>query len=175
MRRYRHRLSEDVDIFIGDPQYLTAFSPRLNDVAEGLTSNYAEDARFLKLYFDEGEVDFIVGRFLTDQPVVQERILGSNVLVETPREIVAKKVFHRGSEFRGRDLFDFALVIEKEPQALRAITPILAGKRDAVLERLAKHRPAMLQEFNALDVLDYRRSFDECELLVRGFLSEIPV
>lgn len=44
MRRYRHRLSEDVDIFIGDPQYLTAFSPRLNDVAEGLTSNYAEDA-----------------------------------------------------------------------------------------------------------------------------------
>lgn len=173
MRRYHHRLSEDVDIFIGDPQYLTVFSPRLNDVAERLTSNYAEDARFLKLYFDEGEVDFILARFLTEQPVIKERILGNDVLVETSREIIAKKMSYRGRDFRGRDLFDFALVIENEPLALRAIAPVLVEKRDAVLDRLAKHRPAMLQEFNALDVLDYRRSFDECESLVTEFLREL--
>lgn len=175
MRRYHHRRSEDVDIFVGDPQYLTAFSPRLNDVAETFTSNYAEDARFLKLYFDEGEIDFIVARFLTEQPVVKERILGNDVLVETPREIIAKKITYRSPEFRGRDLFDLALVIERESEALRAIASILIANRDAVLARLSKHRTAMLQEFSALDVLDYRRTFDQCESLVRDFLSELRV
>lgn len=174
MRRYHHRLSEDVDIFLRDPQYLTAFSPRLNDVAERLTSNYAEDARFLKLYFDVGEIDFIVARFLTEQPVIRERILGNDVLVETPREIIAKKLAHRGREFRGRDLLDLALVIEREPEALRAIVSILIPHRDGVLERLSRHRAAMLQEFNALNVLDYRRTFDECESLVRNFLGGLP-
>src|SRR3989304_5756377 len=55
MRRYRHRLSRDIDIFVPDPRYLTYLSPRLNATAESLTSKYLEDARFVKLYFPEGE------------------------------------------------------------------------------------------------------------------------
>jgi hypothetical protein len=34
MRRFRHRISMDVDIFVPDPQYLGYVSPRLNDTAE---------------------------------------------------------------------------------------------------------------------------------------------
>jgi hypothetical protein len=41
-------------------------------------------------------------------------------LVETPREIIAKKVFHRAADFTARDLFDFALVIEKDQAGLIA-------------------------------------------------------
>ena len=33
MRRFRHRLSKDVDIFVPDPQFLGYMSPRLNDTA----------------------------------------------------------------------------------------------------------------------------------------------
>ena len=33
MRRFRHRVSKDVDIFVPDPQYLGYVSPRLNDTA----------------------------------------------------------------------------------------------------------------------------------------------
>ena len=31
MRRFRHRFSQDVDIFVPDPQYLGYLDPELND------------------------------------------------------------------------------------------------------------------------------------------------
>ena len=39
MRRYRHRVSKDVDIFVPDPQYLGYLSPRLNDAVGRLLLN----------------------------------------------------------------------------------------------------------------------------------------
>jgi hypothetical protein len=51
MLRHRHRISKDVDIFVSDPQYLGYLTPRLNTKAESLTTNYIEQAGFLKLYF----------------------------------------------------------------------------------------------------------------------------
>lgn len=173
MRRYRHRISRDVDIFIGDPQYLTAFSPRLNDVAEALTENYVEDTRFLKLRFEEGEIDFIVGRHLSDQPTVQEEIIGRPVLVETTREIVAKKVFHRASDFTARDLFDFALVIEKDRAGLTANASIFREKRDALVGQLDRNEATLREDFEALDVLDYRPSFERSMKTVRDFLRAL--
>lgn len=173
MRRYRHRISRDVDIFIGDPQYLTAFSPRLNNVADALTENYVEDARFLKLRFDEGEIDFIVGHHLSDQPTVQEEIIGRSVLVETPREIIAKKVFHRAADFTARDLFDFSLVIVKDHGGLIANAGIFREKRSALVGQLDKNEAAIREDFEALDVLDYRPSFERSMKTVRDFLQAL--
>jgi hypothetical protein len=55
MRRHRHRLSKDIDIFVNDPQFITYLTPRLNQTAESLTTNYVEDHNFVKLAFPEGE------------------------------------------------------------------------------------------------------------------------
>ena len=63
--RFRHRISKDVDIFVPDPQYLGYVSPRLNDSAEELASSYLETAISVKLYFPEGEIDFIASTPLT--------------------------------------------------------------------------------------------------------------
>ncbi len=60
MRRHRHRLSKDIDIFIDNPEFIGYLTPRLSDVAESLTTNYVEDTEFLKLAFPEGEIDFVV-------------------------------------------------------------------------------------------------------------------
>lgn len=49
MLQYRHRVSRDVDIFLADPQWLGHLSPRLNDKASALTSDYVEQANFVKL------------------------------------------------------------------------------------------------------------------------------
>ena len=49
MLLYEHRRSKDIDIFLRDPQYLTALSPRLNDHTEALTGRYVEQSNFLKL------------------------------------------------------------------------------------------------------------------------------
>ena len=167
MRRYRHRVSKDIDIFVPEPQYLGYLSPRLNTQAESLTDSYIEQARSLKLIFPEGEIDFVASPWLTANPVVAEILFGRNVQVETSAEIIAKKVWHRGPDFTARDIFDVAMVAENEPKALQQIRPILRNRRDAVLSRIASQEVALRENFAALEILDYRRSFDECVALVR--------
>ena len=166
MRRHHHRVSKDIDIFVADPQFLGYLSPRLSAKAESMTDHYDEHGNSLKLYFPEGEIDFVASAPLTQNPVVVETLFDQQVQVETSTEIVAKKVWHRGVEFTARDIFDLALVAEKEPKALEAIKPVLRDRRDVVLERMKTHEAMLRETFVALEVLDYRRSYDECAALV---------
>ena len=73
-------------------------------------SDYAGDgSRFLKLAFDDvGEIDFIVGHALTDTPTTRQIIEGEEVDLETVAEIITKKIHHRDSRIRPRDIFDIA-------------------------------------------------------------------
>ena len=162
MRRYGHRVSKDIDIFLPDPQLLGHLSPRLNPAAEALTPDYVEQANFLKLYFPEGEVDFVVSGPLTRDPVAREVVVGRTILVETTAEIIAKKVWHRASDFKARDLFDLALVAEREPAALIAAREFLAARRRDLLRRLHESEEALREDFAALEVLGHRRSFEQC-------------
>jgi predicted nucleotidyltransferase component of viral defense system len=171
MRRHHHRFSKDIDIFVLDPQCLPYLSPRLNDKAESLTSDYVEQAEFLKLRFPEGEIDFVASAPLTENATIIETLFGRKVQVETSSEIIAKKVWHRGNQFTARDIFDLAMVAEKEPEALWKILPILRGRRDVILERIASQEAALIETFAALEVLDYRRSFDECVELTKKALG----
>lgn len=52
-----HRFSKDIDIFLPDSQWLGYLTPRLNEVAERLTTDYVEEDGSLKLRFPEGEID----------------------------------------------------------------------------------------------------------------------
>jgi hypothetical protein len=98
---------------------------------------------------------------------VTEKLFGRPVLVETSTEIVAKKVWHRGAEFTARDIFDLAVVTEKEPKALWKIEPVLRDRKDVVLRRIASQDTFLREAFAELEVLDYRRTFDECIALVK--------
>jgi len=171
MRRHRHRFSKDIDIFVPDPQCLPYLSPRLNDQAESLTSDYVEQANFLKLNFPEGEIDFVASAPLTENASVTEILFEREVQVETSSEIIAKKVWHRGDRFTARDIFDLAMVTEKEPAALWQIQPILHDRRDVILAKIASQEAALRETFAALEVLDYRRSFDECVELTKTALA----
>jgi len=168
MLRYRHRISRDVDIFVPDPQWLGYLTPRLNAVAEEKTGEYVEQAGFVKLYFPQGEVDFIVATPLTPSPWQSETILGREILVESPAEIVAKKLAHRGSELKARDLFDIAAVIEREPECLAVLAPLLAARRAAVLQRLVEGEAALREDFAQLDLLGKPPSYDQCVARVRA-------
>lgn len=170
MRRYRHRLSKDIDIFIPSPQYLNYLSPHLNETAEEMTGDYTLQAEFLKLQFPEGEIDFVVSAPLTQDPVIAETVLGRKVMVETSVEIVAKKVWHRGDGFRARDIFDLALVAEREPEALQSIAPVLRDRKDAILARIQASDKNLRDDFANLEVLEYRRSYDECVSIIKKAL-----
>ncbi len=171
MRRYRHRFSKDIDIFISSPQYLNYLSPHLNDTAEEMTGDYTLQAEYLKLQFPEGEIDFVVSAPLTENPTAAEKIFGREVLVETSVEIVAKKVWHRGERFRARDIFDLALIAEKEPAALKSIAPILRDRKDAIMARMKAGDANLRDDFANLEILEYRRSYDECVKIVSKVLN----
>lgn len=125
MLRYGHRLSKDIDIFVPDPQYLGYVTPRLSDRAADLTRDYTETASFVKLQFEEGEIDFVAAANLLPSEEAWETwtVMGRHVKVETPAEIIAKKMYHRGDRATARDLFDLAVVIEQASDALRKAAP----------------------------------------------------
>ena len=171
MRRHRHRLSTDIDIFLPDPQLIGHLSPRLNPAIESLTTDYDEQANSLKMYFPQGEIDFVVSGPLTANPVSIERIRGRDVNVETSAEIIAKKVWYRGAELAARDLFDFALVAEREPAMLVDARDVLRARRAVVLEQITDREDALREDFAALDVLEFRPSFEQCVDAVRNALA----
>jgi len=171
MRRHHHRYSKDIDIFLPDPQYLGHLTPRLNTVAESLTSHYIEQHGFTKLYFPEGEIDFIASGHLTPAPTAIEQLFGHDVAVETSTEIVAKKVWHRGPEFAARDIFDLAMVAEREPEALESILPVLVDRSDVILKRIDEQDQSLRETFDELEVLKYQRTYDECIEIVRQTLA----
>ncbi len=170
MRRHWHRFSKDVDIFIHDPQFLGYLSPRLSPVAESLTYSYSEDSNFVKLEFPEGEIDFVVAPPITATPARHEVLLGRSFLVETSAEIVAKKIWHRGADITARDIFDVAMVAEREPTSLTEIAPILRDRREPIMARIRRQEPWLRDRFQSLKAFEYHRSFDECVQILEACL-----
>jgi Nucleotidyl transferase AbiEii toxin, Type IV TA system len=120
MLRIEHRESHDVDIFLSDPQLLGLLDLQKNDFAfEIAPLEYKGDgARFLKLAFDAGEIDFIVASSLTSSPATTETVEGEVVQLETIPEIITKKIYHRGSSMMPRDIFDVAAAGEQHEDAI---------------------------------------------------------
>ncbi len=171
MLRYRHRMSKDVDIFVPDPQYLGYVTPRLSDLAEGITPNYVEAAGYVKLVLPIGEIDFVAGPNLTDDPFEEWDLLGRKVRVETAAEIIAKKMWHRGDQVAARDLFDLALVIQKDRAKLTKASAFLMKHRAAFLAQLISREAILRESFDAIDTLDFNPTFDECAGIVAKFLT----
>lgn len=110
MHKFNHRFSKDIDIFFSDRQLLGYISPRINDALEDRAIKYIEQDNFTKIYLKEGEIDFILSPRISNCKPVQAIIEGEKVFLDHPVEIIAKKIEHRASEFKARDVFDLAIV-----------------------------------------------------------------
>ncbi|WP_341485473.1 nucleotidyl transferase AbiEii/AbiGii toxin family protein [Thioclava sp. GXIMD4215] len=117
MLQINHRESHDIDIFVSDPQYLAYLNPVLQgyDIELEPTDYEGDGASSLKLVFDGiGEVDFICCTSLTNNPFAITDVLGTPVRLETPAEILAKKIYFRGKRLQPRDIYDIAAVAASE-------------------------------------------------------------
>jgi len=172
MLRFQHRRSKDVDIFLPDPQYLGYVNPRLSEVAETITNNFVEDAKFVKLILPKGEIDFVAGPNLLPAEEAFEtwNIDGQIVRVETPAEIVAKKMYHRGDIATARDLFDLAIVSRLAPDQIRAAGPFLGRHRDAFLEALRNRKDILEAQFQQIDFIKVDLAFHECVQIAQEIL-----
>jgi hypothetical protein len=143
MLQIDHRESRDVDIFLPDPQLLPFLDPEKHDFIFEIppADHEGDGSGFLKFVFDNvGEIDFIVGRSLTSSPAMQRTIEGETVLLETIPEIVAKKICHRGSSIKPRDIFDIAAAGEKNA--------------DSIIKELRNYRDEVTATLRTMDKLN---------------------
>ncbi len=166
-------ISRDIDLFVPDPQYLGFVTPRLSEVAEAITGDYIEQANCVKLVLEAGEIDIVASPNLTANPFETWEIMGQTVRVETAAEIVAKKIYHRGDRAVARDLFDLAVVVEREPRALADAAPFLLRHAQAFLAQVEAGAPILREQFARIRRIGFSRSFDECALLAGKFLRSL--
>lgn len=178
MLQIDHRESHDIDLFLEDPQVL----PFLNPETQGIVldrhpDSYDTDgAGVLKLaYLDIGEIDFICASSLTENPTGASEVRGRSVALETPAEIVAKKVYFRGWNFQPRDMFDLAAVAERcgDDYVVSALQHCGAERCRAALATVEKAMPAAVETINAqLMVRDATRHLTgSAHAISRGLLQ----
>ena len=93
--------------------------------------------------------------------------------VETAAEVIAKKMYHRGDRATARDLFDLAMVVEREPDALAAAAPFLMRHRRRFLEQIGRPGAGFVAAFEAIAATGYRPSLAHCVEVATAYLSEL--
>jgi hypothetical protein len=92
-----------------------------------------------------GEIDFIVSGHLTDNPFVERTIEGVAVQLETVAEVIAKKVYHRGSEVQARDLFDIAAAAQDHRAEIVAALSKFPDRVAKTIERVKQLKPEFIE------------------------------
>lgn len=177
-----HRFSRDIDAFIDDPQYLALLSPDTTDVWN--CTDWDKAAHYLKLRYPEGEIDFIVSGALTDvAPVEKEIDLTSiragwkpTIMVEPPAEIALKKMYHRATMLKPRDIFDITVIKKIDGGSLTTNLSSVASKRDDLLRRVNSIRVDYLKaDLAELDIQPgWEQEQETCLETVRALVERIP-
>ena len=174
MTYYNHRKSKDIDIFLRDVQLLTRFTPRLNDYVGEHVDDYTEMSNFLKLKIKKQEIDFIVAPLLTKKPTIKKVIGNVPIYIETPEEIVIKKIFYRAEAFKTRDVFDLALVIKHKENSLIENLDIFQSKIDVLQNRLDTLKKVYAIELKSLNIVD-KHTAREAPKIVKSFLERLKL
>jgi hypothetical protein len=126
----------------------------------------------VKLMIGMQEVDIIAAAPILSEGAAEEvEFSGRRVIVELPREIIAKKVVYRGRHFQTRDVFDLACVATAEPEEVAAVlselTPVHLDDLEA---RLQEIEPVIKKELS--DKVEAYPEFapvlDGCYAIARG-------
>jgi hypothetical protein len=154
MLQIDQRESHDIDLFLTDPQLLPFLNPEHQDIAlHRQPDSYAGDGvTVLKLaYADLGEIDFICAASITAEPVTRTEVRGQTIALETPAEIIAKKVHYRGRNFQPRDMFDLAAVAEKhgDEHVIAALRDCGADRCQMALAMIERANPDFVAATNA--------------------------
>lgn len=109
---------------------------------------------------------------LTGNPTVRAEVRGRHVLLETPGEIIAKKVYYRGAAMQPRDMFDIACVmkthgVEYLDEALKAFQ----DKCEAALKVARQMNPQFPETI--MTRLLYRESFSDIPRVAQSMTIEL--
>lgn len=121
---FHHRYSDDIDIFLYEGNISRLVPGRW--FPESLVARLQEEGflghkypkTYVELEFQTGKIQFFDIVPKTGSPFTTEKVWGETVRIETPAEIIAKKVFWNSPQPRPRDIFDIAVALSHTPQIL---------------------------------------------------------
>lgn len=121
-----HRISYDIDAFLDSAKAIQKLVPVSNPVTRSICWNpdtqradYQYPGHHLKLIVkDAGEIDFLGAATLLDDPTFPFAFGDRLIARERPAEVITKKLYHRGSTFKSRDVFDLAGTFLAQPDEL---------------------------------------------------------
>jgi hypothetical protein len=115
---YQHRMSYDIDIFSEDFSAIQRLIENKEEIAKNLGIDMIEvrsSNTGVTFGLDDGglKLDFVYSPALSSEPYVIKDVFGyTNIKVQTPLEIIAKKLKHR-EKATIRDFVDYAIVEER--------------------------------------------------------------
>ncbi len=175
LRHYGHRRSKDLDLFVTDIRLLRWCSPRMNEAAADLFPDYGEEATAVKLITGLQEIDIIAAAPILAEGDIEPALLsGRPVLIERPREILAKKIVYRGRLFQPRDVFDLACVAAAEPEEVAAVLPWLSPTHlDDLDARLTEIEPMLATDLaNKVEAFPaFSPLVETCLAVARGVVA----
>jgi hypothetical protein len=97
-------------------------------------------------------------------------------MVEQPTEIALKKMYHRATMLKPRDIFDIAVVKKIDGAPLIANLGNVASKKDDLVHRLASiHVGYLTADLAELDIQPgWEHEQETCLETVRSLVAQIP-
>jgi hypothetical protein len=136
-----HRLSYDIDIFVAK-KGLREFVPGRNPYADSISPKLQWPGYYVKFQREEGEVDFLQAHLLTEPGFVPLQYRGREVALETPTEIIAKKIRYRAATFTPRDVFDLAATNRSQGNMDKVVATYAPDMVEILIDRISTMRPA---------------------------------
>lgn len=131
---WHHRYSTDIDIFLypdGSNDRLDRLRRDWSDDIESIFSSlgYSGVMRapgyYLELTIDDqSKIQFFDVNPYTPTPYTMEHFWGQTLNIETPAEIIAKKIHYRGNKGHPRDIFDIAVAVHHDPTFFSNLTSL---------------------------------------------------
>jgi hypothetical protein len=169
-----HRVSFDIDIFFEHPGALKELMR--NPKTKQLSDDREFPGNYLKIIRPEGEIDFILASNVTDKFCQTYNFEGEHINIETPIEIIAKKIKYRGSKFTLRDVYDLSAVIKTTPDILERLADLeeLSMTFEKIFQRigfLQKNAESLNVELTGADPNLQKKMFDICIETLRDSLD----
>ncbi|MVA27551.1 hypothetical protein V6582_14505 [Agrobacterium vitis] len=185
-----HRISYDIDAFMDSARIVKQLVPVNNPVTRDICwdaarqkTNYQYPGHYLKLILTGvGEIDFLTASSLVDDSTTEFSFNGRIIDRERPCEVIAKKIYYRGTTFKSRDVFDLAgifLVMPNELSVAAASLFMTPEIYERARLRIETKRDAFKEDmFEEVNPTDFGTSYMEnaCELALEAldFMQHRP-
>jgi len=137
-----HRFSRDADLFFSEAPDLLELDEQVQQLGY---HTVLSPGHSLKILHDHGHIDLVQSRQITTLPTTEMPFEGRMVQREHPAEIVAKKMYFRGSNCTPRDVFDYAMLARRDAEAwLMGAVAAGYGGVHATREAMAERRDDFL-------------------------------